>query len=182
MLFGTGILNKWDAATRCTGLMAIIGSAHVVAENIENINSTVKRNGGGNMEKDELEKSLGREVIELKLDLQGFSLEDLKRCLFFVKFNDNPAGKLAWHVWAKMTPEQKESTRLTSPVKTGATIFLMPGMSFAVLLPNGEVRDFGEPPAEITNYTCNIDALNTESFKEALLNNEAFRKLVKETI
>ena len=52
-----------------------------------------------------------------------------------IVFTDTPAGKIAWHVWNKMTDEQKAKTNLTKPLSPGSRMFLMPGMTLEVKAP-----------------------------------------------
>lgn len=61
-------------------------------------------------------------------------------------FADSPTGKLAFHMFKKMTPEEKTKSGLTGRLKPGARVFCMPGMDFEVKNPmlqkmDGDNRD-----------------------------------------
>lgn len=62
------------------------------------------------------------------------------------KFNETAAGKLAWHIFKKMTSEEKEAFGLTKRLTPGSKIFMMPGMEYDVKSPqmsklDGDNRD-----------------------------------------
>lgn len=52
-----------------------------------------------------------------------------------IQFDDTPAGKVAWHVWNKMSDIDKEKTNLMKPLSPGSRAFLMPGMKLGVYNP-----------------------------------------------
>jgi len=64
---------------------------------------------------------------------------DYKKALcaytILIKFTDTPAGKLAWHLWSKMTTAQKDATNLTKPLTPGSKVFLLPGMDVKIESP-----------------------------------------------
>ena len=62
------------------------------------------------------------------------------------QFEDTTTGKLAFHMFKKMSPEQKEVSGLTGRLKPGSRVFCMPGLSFDVKNPQlskleGDNRD-----------------------------------------
>lgn len=68
-----------------------------------------------------------------------------------IKFDDGPAGKVAWHIWQKMTQAEKDATGLTKPLTPGSRIFLMPGMSLAVYNPN--IRQLSGDNQDVLNLS-----------------------------
>lgn len=52
-----------------------------------------------------------------------------------IKFSDEPAGKVSWTMWNKMTPTEKDATNLTKPLSPGSRVFMMPGMGLKVYNP-----------------------------------------------
>ena len=63
-----------------------------------------------------------------------------------LEFEDTPAGKVAWHLWNKMTAAEREATGLTKPLTPGSRVFTMPGLKLKVYSPqlpslSGEGQD-----------------------------------------
>ena len=61
-------------------------------------------------------------------------------------FDDTTTGKLAFHMFKKMSPEDREKSGLTGRLKPGSRVFCMPGLSFDVKNPqlskiDGDNRD-----------------------------------------
>jgi hypothetical protein len=61
-------------------------------------------------------------------------------------FDDTVTGKLAFHMFKKMSPEERAKSGLTGRLKPGARVFCMPGLSFDVKNPqlskiDGDNRD-----------------------------------------
>jgi len=62
------------------------------------------------------------------------------------KFDESPTGRMAWHLWQRMTPAQKEATGLTKPITPGTRLFMMPGITCEIKAPqfsklSGENQD-----------------------------------------
>lgn len=68
-----------------------------------------------------------------------------------IKFDDSPAGKVAWHIWQKMSQSDKDATGLTKPLTPGSRIFLMPGMSIDVYNPN--IRQLSGDNQDVLNLS-----------------------------
>lgn len=78
------------------------------------------------------------EWINLYIMAKRWRLDHLKSLSAYtisVKFTDTPAGKVAWNIWSKMTPEQKDKTGLTKPLTPGSKVFLMPGIDLEIKNP-----------------------------------------------
>lgn len=73
-------------------------------------------------------------IMALKWEL------DYKRALcaytWEINFEDSATGKVAWHVWSKMTAEQRQQTGLLDPFSPGSKVFMMPGMTLKIHNPN----------------------------------------------
>lgn len=52
-----------------------------------------------------------------------------------IRFLDSPTGKIAWHVWNKMTADQKLATGLTKALSPGSRVYTMPGMQIILHAP-----------------------------------------------
>jgi hypothetical protein len=65
--------------------------------------------------------------LDYKRALAAYTIE--------IRFNDSPAGKVAWYKWSKMTQEQKDATKLTTPLTPGSRVFVMPGMEIEIHSP-----------------------------------------------
>jgi hypothetical protein len=65
--------------------------------------------------------------LDYKRALSAYTLE--------IKFEDSPAGKVAWSVWKKMTDAEKAATNLTKPLSPGSRVFVMPGMAIKIQAP-----------------------------------------------
>lgn len=52
-----------------------------------------------------------------------------------INFSDTPTGKVAWHIWNKMTDTEKKATGLTQPFSPGSKVFNMPGIDVNVYSP-----------------------------------------------
>jgi hypothetical protein len=62
------------------------------------------------------------------------------------KFDSTPAGKLAYHIFKKMSDDQKKAFGLTAAITPGSKLFLMPGLDYDVKAPqmsklDGDNRD-----------------------------------------
>lgn len=51
------------------------------------------------------------------------------------EFGDTPTGKVAWHVWNKMTVAERKATGLTEPFSPGSKVFCFPGLALKAYSP-----------------------------------------------
>ena len=56
-------------------------------------------------------------------------------------FEDSPTGRLAFHMFKKMSPAEKTKSGLTGRLKPGSRVFCMPGMKFDVKNPQIQKMD-----------------------------------------
>jgi hypothetical protein len=78
------------------------------------------------------------EWINLYTNALKWELDHKKAlCAYTIEsiFGDSVAGKVAWTLWQKMSPEAKEATNLTKPLTPGSRVFSMPGMTLKIHAP-----------------------------------------------
>lgn len=79
--------------------------------------------------------------IKVRLEC-GETLNGIEKSLIVLSFSDTPAGREMSHIWDMMPYEDKKVTGLLD-IRLGKpqVVFLGPGMSLGIVLPDGTVKN-----------------------------------------